>query len=63
MDQARLRKIYIIKIHISDTFLKHVIQKAKLVKILSFAHPDVKSVEIQPKLFLKASTKSFTIVP
>ena len=62
MDQARLRKICIIKIHITDTFLKHVIQKRSLWKFFKFTYPDVKLVEIQPKLFLKATTKNFTIV-
>ena len=31
--------------------------KAKLVKILLFTYPYVKSVKIQPKLFLKATIK------
>ena len=46
MDQARLRKICIIKIHITDTFLKHVIQKRSLWKFFKFTYPDVKLVEI-----------------
>ena len=35
MDQARLRKICIIKIHITDTFLKHEIEKQSLWKFFN----------------------------
>ena len=62
MDQARLRK----NLHNKNSHNWHVSEtrdtKSKLVKILLFTYPDVKSVEIQPKLFLKATIKKFTIL-
>ena len=52
---ARLRKtcINLHNCHVSETRDT----KAKLVKIHSFIHSDVKSVEIQPKLYLKTNNK------
>ena len=56
MDQARLRKIGIIKIHITDTFLKHVIQKRSLWN--SFIHLSRCEVGRNPtKTVLKSNNK------